>query len=410
MPTNQEIINRLNADIKKSLNQSPEVVEENVPLVEQSDEIIMETEKEQKMQPDTRPSSNKDQTQEEKLPYSNERTEKVEVMQNMLPGFNAYANYIEGQIAKQQDKLNTINVKIGRAQDKLEKLQNKLDSSRYRSEFFKYIRNANTLPAVNGILNALIKNEERKISPLSEKIAAKKAQITDLQKKADNRQKKIDKKIFKLNSVKAISDFIKNFANRNTEERRAAYMECLKALNKASLDKNQSKLSSLNNKIATYNEQLSDDTLTNVEKLKIKRKLDKCTVKAQTISFRIENFADEKLDKAIKNTIRSAEFTDKAIEEAIDKTFETVADIEADKVDSIADTLNELNIENLQKYADKSIEKLNSISVSHDNEKAVKSAKKDSVHEKIQKLQQQIKQAEKSVDKDLNKIISDKSL
>lgn len=187
-------------------------------------------------------------------------------------------------------------------------------------------------------------------------------------------------------------------------------MECLKALNKASLDKNQSKLSSLNNKIATYNKQLSDDTLTNVEKLKIKRKLDKCTVKAQTISFRIENFADEKLDKAIKNTIRSAEFTDKAIDEAIDKTFETVADIEADKVDSIADTLNELNIENLQKYADESIEKLNSISVSHDNEKAVKSAKKDSVHEKIQKLQQQIKQAEKSVDKDLNKIISDKSL
>lgn len=407
MATNQDIINKLNAQIMQSLNTGDPVDRE---VVEKAPEPVKAESSERIEKEKTDSIAKQKKEAAVSLPYSSERNEKVNEMQRSLPGFKLYAEHLHTQIAKQEDKLDKVNRHIANANDKLEKLQSKLEASQYKADFFRYLQTTNTMPGINAVLNALAANEVRKASPLTKKINLQKEYVAQLHEKADKVKTKLEKKRLNYQAVNAVSNFVRNFANRNTDERREAYIDCLTALNQASLSKKQNKLERTEAKIARCKEMLDNSKLTNVEKLKINKTIEKLSLKAQSISFSIEQYSG--VDQDIKEVSKEPEKLDDIIDDSIDYAFDVVTEHDPEEITAIADDLSGHSIDNLRKYADKSLEKLTDISLSDkDKDKSkIKSKEKESLHDKIEKMQKQIKEAVKDQEGEKEKAVEDKSL
>lgn len=396
MANMDELLKKINAQLD-SQNERQDISEDSNLLIENS------------QQPDLSVNSGTPELTDEtiNLPYSPEKNEQAQSMQKQLPVLSQYSRVLENQIAKLKDNADILQSKIDKQNQKLAKLENKLEGCQYRKDFFEYIQKNNVLPGVNGILTALIANEVRKSSLLSEKIPLRKEKIEALTDKLEKKNYKIERKTLRLESTQKLSVFIKNFVNLNSEERRQTYVDCIRAFNKLNADKNSLKINKLQAKADELSEKLSDNSLTNIERLKIDRKLNKVNLKIQSIKFSLSETSQNAAESTIKAAEKNAEVLDAAIQESVSSTHSVLEQNEPENMDFVVESISDLSLCELNEMSERSINHLREQGYNK-NEKGNDGNKTEnkvheSTREKIQKMQEQIRSAQKSVEKAPNK-------
>lgn len=220
----------------------------------------------------------------------------------------------------------------------------------------KAVIDSNTYPKLNPIISSFSAYLEKLDKKKDKKIVKK-----------ENQLKKVQRKLAKLQRKQKRSKLLKNFIStmvHNSSDKQAAYINAMQALKEDSLGRADRQLDKANSKLNKLNGKLNGDTLSEVDKLKIKAQIKKVESKRDKLIARINNLneleqelnklakielVDDKIDELRNTAVETAEkaaMNGSSISETIDNVAETSSEVikevlEPDKVNKAENDITE---------------------------------------------------------------------